>query len=377
MTARPLEGIKVVEFGQNLAGPYCGQILAFLGADVIKIERPEGDDARKWGPPFLEGDALGFIALNRGKKSITCDLADKKQRDALIERIGEADIFLHNLRADVPAKFGIDGAALTKKFPKLIYADLGAFGHKGPWQQRPGYEPIIQAVAGLFSVNGDPSGPESRIGVSIIDLSTGMWTAIGILAALSKRHATGQGSLVNTSLFESGLMWVSNHIAGYSVTGKMPARQGSGHPSLTPYQAFHCTDGLLMVCPGNDRLWRKFAEVLGHPEWPDEPRFKKNSDRMKERDVLLPLIEAIMMQESRAHWSAKLDAAGVPHGPMNSVPQVMELAQVAALGMFAKPYDDSPALFHGLPVSFDGERAAGDPKGSSKAPKIGEHNGKI
>jgi len=373
MSTAPLQGITVVEFGQNLAGPYAGQILAFLGAEVVKIERPEGDDARKWGPPFLEGDALGFIALNRGKKSITCDLADARQREALIERIGRADVFLHNLRADVPAKFGIDGAALTKRFPRLIYADLGAFGHTGPWKERPGYEPIIQAVAGLFSVNGDPSGPESRIGVSIIDLSTGMWTAIGILAALAKRTATGQGSLVNTSLFESGLMWASNHIAGYSVTGKMPARQGSGHPSLTPYQAFECTDGLLMVCPGNDRLWRKFAEVLGHPEWPDEPRYKLNVDRMKERDALLPAIAAIMKKHSRAHWSAKLDAVGVPHGPINSVPQVLELAQVAALGMLMKPYDGSPALFHGLPVSIDGERA-GD---FAKAPKIGEHNGKV
>ena len=226
----PLAGIKVVEFGQNLAGPYCGQILAFLGADVVKIERPEGDDARKWGPPFVEGDALSFIALNRGKKSITCDLADKAECKVLIERIGAADVFVHNLRADVPAKFGIDGQTLTKRFPRLIYADLGAFGHLGPWKERPGYEPIIQAVAGLISLNGDPSGPEARIGVSIIDLSTGMWTAIGVLAALAKRAATGQGSLVNTSLFESGLMWASNHVASYSVTGRMAARQGTGHP---------------------------------------------------------------------------------------------------------------------------------------------------
>jgi crotonobetainyl-CoA:carnitine CoA-transferase CaiB-like acyl-CoA transferase len=368
----PLQGLKVVEFGQNLAGPYCGQILAFLGAEVVKIERPEGDDARKWGPPFLEGDALGFIALNRGKKSITCDLADKNQREALIERIGRADIFVHNLRADVPAKFAIDGPTLCEKFPRLIYADLGAFGHTGPWKLRPGYEPIIQAVAGLFSVNGDPSGPESRIGVSIIDLSTGMWTAIGVLAALAKRSATGQGSLVNTSLFESGLMWASNHIAGYAVTGKMPARQGSGHPSLTPYQAFQCSDGLLMVCPGNDRLWRKFAEVLGHPEWPDESRFLRNVDRMKERDVLLGMIVEIMGKQSRAHWSAKLDAAGVPHGPLNSIPQVMALAQVAALGMFTRPYEGSAAMFHSLPISIDGERAGGE----HKAPKIGEHNAK-
>lgn len=371
--SRPLEGIKVVEFGQNLAGPYCGQILAFLGADVVKVERPEGDDARKWGPPFVEGDALGFIALNRGKKSITCDLADEAQRLALVERIGAADVFIHNLRADVPAKFGIDGPALTKRFPRLIYADLGAFGHKGPWTQRPGYEPIIQAVAGLVSLNGDPTGPEARIGVSIIDLSTGMWTAIGVLAAIAKRAATNQGSLVNTSLFESGLMWASNHIATYSVTGKMPPRQGTGHPSLTPYQAFECSDGPLMICPGNDRLWRKFAEALGHPEWPDDPRFRTNVERMQNRDHLLGMIADLMKVRSRAEWSSALDALGVPNGPLNTVPDVMQLAQVAALEMFARPYGESAALFHGLPVSFDGVRAGGP----EVAPKIGEHDGKI
>jgi formyl-CoA transferase len=370
MSRKPLEGLTVVEFGQNLAGPYAGQILAFLGAEVVKIERPEGDDARKWGPPFVEGDGTGFIALNRGKKSITCDLADKTQREALIARIGTADIFVHNLRADVPAKFGIDGATLTQNFPKLIYADLGAFGHEGPWKERPGYEPIIQAVAGLISLNGDPSGPESRVGVSIIDLSTGMWTAIGILAALAKRTATGEGSLVNTSLFESGLMWASNHVAQYSVTGKMPPRQGTGHPTLTPYQAFECSDGPLMICPGNDRLWRKFADVLGHPEWPDEARFKTNVDRFQRREMLLGMIAEIMAKESRAHWSARLDALGVPNGPLNSVPQVLELAQTAALGMFTRPYAGSDALFHGLPLSIDGERAGG----MEKAPKIGEHN---
>src|SRR5205823_4074636 len=193
MSTPALAGIKVVEFGQNLAGPYCGQILAFLGADVVKVERPEGDDARKWGPPFVEGDALSFIALNRGKKSITCDLAAKAQRDALIERIGAADIFVHNLRADVPAKFGIDGPTLTKRFPRLIYADLGAFGHAGPWKERPGYEPIIQAVAGLLSVDGDPPRRESRLGVSIINLSTGRWTTIGVLAPLAQRTATVPG----------------------------------------------------------------------------------------------------------------------------------------------------------------------------------------
>jgi crotonobetainyl-CoA:carnitine CoA-transferase CaiB-like acyl-CoA transferase len=167
-------------------------------------------------------------------------------------------------------------------------------------------------------------------------------------------------------------MWASNHVASYSVTGTMAPRQGTGHPSLTPYQAFECSDGPLMVCPGNDRLWRKFADALDHPEWPDEPRFRSNVERMQHRDELLAMISGIMQGESRAHWSAKLDASGVPNGPLNSVPQVMALAQVAALGLFAKPYEQATALFHGLPISIDGERAGG----LQKAPKIGEHNGR-
>ena len=311
---------------------------------------------------------------NRGKKSITCDLGDARQREALIERIGTADIFVHNLRADVPGKFGFDGPTLTKRFPRLIYADLGAFGHLGPWKDRPGYEPIIQAVAGLISLNGDPSGPEARIGVSIIDLSTGMWTAIGVLAALAKRTATGQGSLVNTSLFESGLMWTSNHVAGWSVTGKMPPRQGTGHPSLTPYQAFECSDGPLMICPGNDRLWRKFAEALGHPEWPDEARFKTNveraaaartaarHDRRHHEDAKPRLLVGQARRAGRPQRAAELGAAGDGTRPGGG-----------ARPCSASPMPDSNALFHGLPLSIDGERAGG----SQTAPKIGEHNGKI
>lgn len=361
-----LDGVKVIEFGQNLAGPYCGQILAFMGADVIKIEKPEGDDARKWGPPFIDGDGVGFIALNRGKKSVTIDLNDAAQKARLLDLVADADVFVHNLRAGVPDKFAIDGATLTQRFPRLVYADLSAFGHTGPWKLRPGYEPLIQAEAGLVSVNGDPSGPPARIGVSIIDLSTGMWTAIGILGALNRRHVTGRGGIVQTSLFESGLMWMSNHVAAFSATGEVPPRQGTGHITLTPYQAFDCSDGLLMVTPGNDRLWTRFAETLGHPEWPDDPRFRSNSDRARHRAFLVDSINAIMRRESRAAWAAKLQAVGVPCGPINGVPEIAQLAQTAALGMFL-PYEGSAALFHGLPVSFDGERAGH----VARAPKIG------
>jgi len=371
MPQGPLSGVTVVEFGQNLAGPYCGQILAFLGAEVIKIERPEGDDARRWGPPFASEDdaapAVAFVALNRGKSSVTVDLREEDQRDELIRLIGEADVFVHNLRVDVPARFGFDAESLTGRFPRLIYANLGAFGHKGPWRDKPGYEPIIQAVAGLMSVNGDPSAPPSRVGVSIIDLSTGMWTAIGILAAIAQRAETGKGCTVDTSLFESGLMWVSTHAAQYTAGGLVPQRLSSGHPSLAPYQAFDCADGPLMVCPGNERLFRKFAEALGRLDWVDDPRYATNKVRVSRRDEVNRMVADIMITQPRAHWQEKLDALGVPNGPLNTVPEVLDLAQTAALGMMFEPYGDGTGQYHGLPVSFDGVRAGDD----SPAPELG------
>ena len=371
MPQGPLSGITVIEFGQNLAGPYCGQILAFLGAEVTKIERPEGDDPRRWGPPFAgaadDAPAVAFVALNRGKQSVVVDLNDPEQRDALIERIGEADAFVHNLRVDVPARFGFDAASLTERFPRLIYANLGAFGHKGPWRDRLGYEPIIQAVAGLMSVSGDPAAPPARVGVSIIDLSTGMWTAIGILAAITQRATTGKGCVVDTSLFESGLMWVSTHAAMYTAGGMVPQRLSSGHPSLAPYQAFDCADGPLMVSPGNERLWRKFADALDHPEWRDDPRYLSNKLRVGRRDEVNGMVADVMIQQPRAHWQAKLDALGVLNGPLNTVPEVMDLAQTAALGMMFQPHADNPGRYHGLPISFDGARA-GD---ASQAPDLG------
>ena len=372
MPQGPLSGIKVIEFGQNLAGPYCGQILAFLGAEVIKIERPEGDDARRWGPPFANEEegapAVVFVALNRGKKSMVIDLREDTQRDELVEMIGEADVFVHNLRVDVPKRFGFDAESLTKRFQALIYANLGAFGHKGPWRDRPGYEPIIQAVAGLMSVNGDPVAPPARVGVSIIDLSTGMWTAIGILAALSQRAATGKGTVVDTSLFETGLMWVSTHAAQFSASGVPPRRLSSGHPSLAPYQTFECSDGPLMVCPGNERLFQKFAKILDLEHWLDDPRYATNSVRVQRRNEVNGIVGDIMAKQPRAYWTEKLDALGVPCGPLNTVPEVLELAQTAALGMMFQPYADSAGQYHGLPISFDGHRAGDD----STAPGLGE-----
>ncbi len=361
-----LQGIKVVEFGANLAGPFCGQILSDLGAEVIKVERPSGDDCRLWGPPFIDDSSVNFVAINRGKKSVVVDLEDEAQRQGLIRLIGEADVYVHNMRAGVMEKFGIDGKSMLARFPRLIYADVSAFGHVGPMARKPGYEPLLQAFSGLISVNGDPSGPQARIGASVIDYGTGMWTTIGILAALVSRALTGKGCVVNTSLFETALMWMSTHVASYTATGKLPQRQGTGHPQLTPYQAFDTANGPLMVTPGNDRLWSRFCDVLGKPEWPKDPRFVDNKSRAAHRALLVGMIQDIMKTDTKENWAARLDAAGVPGGPINRVDEVLAAPQTDALGILDRSVDGKTAFTH-TPVSFDGKRASS----SGKAPRIG------
>lgn len=367
-----LQGIKVVEFGANLAGPFCGQILSDLGAEVVKVERPSGDDCRQWGPPFIDGSSVNFVAINRGKKSVVVDLDDPTQRQLLIDLIGDADVYLHNMRAGVMEKFGLDGKTMLARFPRLIYADVSAFGHLGPMARKPGYEPLLQAFSGLISVNGDPSGPPARIGASVIDYGTGMWTAIGILAALVSRAQTGKGCVVNTSLFETALMWMSTHVAAYTASGQLPQRQGTGHPSLTPYQAFETANGPLMVTPGNDRLWARFCQVLGKPEWPADPRFVDNKARAAHRAELVGMIQEIMTGDTKESWAAKLDAAGVPGGPINRVDEVLAASQTTALGILDRSVDGRTAFTHS-PVSFDGRRAAS----AGKAPGTGEQTASI
>ena len=363
-----LAGITVVELGQNLAAPYAASIFGELGAEVIKVEKEGGDDARGWGPPFVEGTATSFHLMNRNKKSIVLSLdqpEDKATFDRLIQR---ADVFIHNLRPGVEAKLGVDAARLMKLNPRLIYCGMNAFGHAGPMQFKPGYEPLLQAFSGLVSVNGDPAGPASRVGPSIVDLGTGMWTVIGALTALLSRQASGQGSVVQTSLLETSLGWVSRHVADYGATGKIPPRVGTGHNSLTPYQAFEASDGPVVIAAGNDRLFAKLAAVLGHPEWVQDPRFAVNAERTRNRDVLLPMIVALVRQKTAAEWTELLERAGVPCAPIHTVPQVVAHEQTRAIGMLLDAGHEQLKIM-GLPLSIDGQR----PGFGSRAPALGEH----
>lgn len=365
-----LAGIKVVEIAQNIAGPYASEILATLGADVLKIERPEGgDDARGWGPPFWQGAAATFQTVNRNKRGITLDLKDPSAVAWLKGYLANADVLIQNLRPGVMDELGLDAASLLAANPRLVYCSLWAFGAKGPMHLKPGYEPMIQAFAGLFSVNGAEDGPTARVGMQVLDLGTGVWAALGCLAALMRRHATGQGCVVDTSLFETALGWLTVHFAAFNASGELPKRHRSGNPRVVVFQAFDTSDGEVVIAAANDRLFAKLARALGHPEWGTDPRFASNALRVANRDGVIPQIAAILLTNTMAHWIDQLEAAGVPCAPIHDLRQVAAQPQTEAIGILQSiPGLDLRAV--GLPVSFDGVR----PPTRHRAPTLGEHN---
>ncbi|MCB1461621.1 MAG: CoA transferase [Nitratireductor sp.] len=371
MTAM-LEGIRVVEIGQNLSGPFAGEILADLGATVIKVEKPGGDDARGWGPPITEKASAAFHAMNRNKMAVTIDLAGPGGSNRLEALLADADILVHNLRPGVMEKMGFGPQETLTRHPRLIYCDMGAFGHVGPLKDRPGYEPLMQAFSGLISANGHPDGPPARIGASVVDLGTGMWTAIGALAALVRRGTTGKGCVVNTSLFETALLWCGLHFATYMTGGGLPVRHGTGHPLLVPYQAFETSTGPLVIAAGNDRLFAKLAEQLGHGEWASDTRFLTNENRRRNRDVLLAMIADMVAATTKEELAERLEAAGVPCAPIHTVPEVLAHPQTQALGIMQKAPDIDLTLV-GLPISFDGAR----PGYAGSAPAPGRDNDEI
>ncbi|MEO7403213.1 MAG: CoA transferase [Burkholderiales bacterium] len=366
----PLAGITVVEFGASVAGPYAGQVLGDLGARVIKIERPEGDDARKWGPPFLEGASALFQALNRNKASIACDLRDAPTLAALKRLIlDEADVVLHNMRPGQMERVGLGAADLLAAKPAMIYCNLGAFGHKGPLAERPGYDPLMQAFGGIMSVTGERGRPPVRVGVSIVDMGTGVWAVVGILAKLHERTATGKGGVVDVSLFETAAALFSLPLSQYIASGEMPTKHGSGAAGIVPYRAYRTADGDLVVGTGNDALYRKLCDALGKPEWASDARFRTNPDRVKQETTLYPLIEAEMAKRGNADWIEVFDAAGIPCAPVQNAREMLSHPQTLALGL-QQAIPGSGMRLIGLPMSFDGER----PMPRSRPPALGEHN---
>jgi crotonobetainyl-CoA:carnitine CoA-transferase CaiB-like acyl-CoA transferase len=356
-SAQPLKGLVVVELGTSVAAPTAAMILAELGADVYKIENPRGgDDARRWGPPFVGDDGALFVAVNRNKKSVAVDLKDERQRAALRQFIvARADIVLQNLRAGVVQGLGLDGVTLTGEKPSLIYCNLTAFGARGPEAGKPGYDPLMQAFAGLMSVTGHDGDEPVRVAPAIIDQGSGLWMVVGILSALHRRATTGTGCVIDGSLYETALFWMGMHTTQFLASKQVPKRIGTENGSVAPYKAFEARDGWLVIAAGNDNLFARLAKALAHPEWADDPQFRTNGARVTNRERINAHVADAIRTDTRDHWLGLLDAAGVPCAPILNLDEVLSHPQCRALGMLQEAPDGGLPLM-GAPLSFDGVR---------------------
>ena len=373
---QPLAGIRVVDLTASVAGPYCGLILAGLGADVIKIEHPErGDDTRDWGPPFWNGESAVFLVLNAGKRSLGLDVKSPEGLAVAHRLVEQADVFVQNLRPVLAERLGLGFDDLAARNPRLVYCTIGAFGAVGPRSAQPGYDPLMQASGGMMSVTGEPGRPPVRAGFSAVDQGTGMWSALAIVAALMSRDAAGQAQLIETSLFETAVGWVPYQIAGYLGTGKTPRPMGSGMNMLAPYEAFRAQDGWVMLAAGNDRLFAALCEALGAGEVAADARFLTNADRVTHREELASILGELVARDDSATVLGKLERAGVPAAPVQDIAQVVSDEQTAALGLLQSlPHPAIPDLrLVGMPLTFDGERL----EYRSPPPALGEHSREI
>ena len=353
----PLTGLTVVEIGHSVAAPFAGQVLADLGARVLKVENPQrGDDARGWGPPFWQGMATVFQSVNRNKGSSAVDLKNPEQRGKLADFIvNEADIVLQNMRAGLLASLGLDAASLRARNPRLIYCNLSAFGAKGPLAGRPGYDPLMQAFGGIMSITGEDGAAPVRVGPSLVDIGTGMWTVIGILSALRRRELTGEGCEIDTSLLETTMAWMTIPSALYLSSGEPQGRSGTEAAMVVPYKAYRTADDYMIIAAGNDNLFRRMCGALEKTEWADDDRFRTNADRIVNRVLINAMIEDVVSKKPRDYWMDVMDKAGVPVTPIQSIDQVLAHPQAQAVGMLQQAPDSDMRLM-GVPVSFNGTR---------------------
>ena len=389
-----LPHLKVLDLTRVLAGPWCTQMLADMGADVIKIEKPiDGDDTRHWGPPFLQ-DAQGkdtthasyFTTCNRNKRSVTIDIA-KPKGQALVRQLAlQSDIFVENFKVGGLAHYGLDYASLHAINPRLIYCSITGFGQDGPYAERAGYDLMIQAMSGMMSITGKPEGTPGgtpqRVGVALTDLFTGVYACSAILAAVEARHRTGEGQHIDMSLLDVGVALLANQAAGFLNTGKVPTRQGNTHPSLVPYQDFETADGAMLLAIGNDGQFARFSQVAQHPEWAVDTRFVTNTQRVLHRDELTQLLQTEIRKRTTADWIALLEHHAVPCGPINTVAQAFEDAQVQARQLVVTQ-DVAPAVAaktHTASIASVASplRLLGTPTVLNRAPPaLGEHTDEV
>ncbi|HET9488376.1 MAG TPA: CoA transferase [Methylomirabilota bacterium] len=357
--ALPLEGLIVADLTQNVAGPFCTQILGDMGADVIKIEPPgRGDDARAWAPPYWGDESATFLSLNRNKRSLALDVKASGGLEVLRRLVARADVFVQSLRAGVVARLGLDFAGAGALNPRLVYCSITAFGTRGPLRDLPGYDPMMQAYGGLMSVNGHPGQEPARVGTSIVDMGTGMWAALGIVAGLRQREATGRAVEVTTALFDTALMWVCYHVMGYLGSGTVPTPQGSSTAMIAPYQAFPAADGHVMIAAGSDAIFARLAQALGAPELAADERFRDNPGRVRHRAVLVDALSARTRERKVADLVHALRRHGVPAAPVLAIDAVLAEPHTRESGILVTA--THPRLGEltgvGLPIQWDGRR---------------------
>ncbi|MGC3874699.1 CaiB/BaiF CoA transferase family protein [Halomonas sp. GXIMD04776] len=379
---KPLEGVRVLDLSRVLAGPWCGQQLADLGAEVIKIERPgSGDDTRTWGPPWLSGtrESAYFLSTNRGKRSVAVNLADPEGQALIRELVGQCDVVVENFKVGGLKAYGLDYESLKAVKPDLIYCSITGFGQDGPYAHRAGYDFMIQGMGGLMSLTGQPEGaPGSepmKVGVALTDIFTGMYAANAIMAALFQRERTGQGGHLDLALLDVQVGVLANQALNYLTSGIPPKRLGNAHPNIVPYQAFPTADGYLIITVGNDGQFRRLCQVLGRPHLADDERFATNASRVEHRELLAPEIAACLMGANTDDWLASLEAAGVPCGPINTLDRVFEDPQVRHRGMqlsMTHPESGEVALVSN-PIRMDGQALNAD----LPPPTLGQHSDEV
>lgn len=373
---QPLEGIRVLDVTSSLAGPYCTQLLAALGAEVVKVERPDrGDETRRWGPPFWDGEGAIFLAANSGKRSLGLDFRAPEGREALLRLVERADVFVQSLRPGRADRAGLGEQDLRHRSPRLVYCTIGAFGRTGPQSHLAGYEPLMQAAGGIISVTGEAERSGVRVGVSLVDQTTGVWAALGIVSALWERERTGKGSTVDLSLYESALSLSAYHLIGYLGSGEVPGRHGTAFPLIVPYEAFAARDGEVMVAAANDELFAALCRALDSPALAEDTRFATNPDRVANREELIPLLRERFAAEPVAVWLERLAEAGVPAAPVRDIAEVAADEQTRALGILQQlPHPTIRDLATlALPLSHDGERL----RHLSPPPLLGEHSAEV
>ena len=374
--AGPLSHIRVLDLSRVLAGPWAAQNLGDLGAEVIKVERPgAGDDTRGWGPPFVNGQAVYFLSVNRGKRGITLNLKNAGGREILWRLLETADVLVENFRPGTLDRLGFDWASVRRRNPRLVYASVSGYGPDGPWGGRPGYDAVIQGEGGLMSLTGSPDGPPFRVGASIADVLAGMTAFQGIVLALLRRQRTGEGARVDVSLLESLLPTFAYHASTYLLTGKVPGRLGNRHPSLAPYETFDAADGPVVLAVGSEGLWRSFCQSMGEPALADDPRFRTNALRVSNYDALRAHLAARLATRKVDEWLRDWEAAGIPCGRVRTVAEALDLPQVAARGLLVEVEHPvaGAGKYVGSPIHLsDAERSSRRPP-----PALGQHTEEV